>query len=226
MKGLSFFSACLALACVAHAQTDTLNPRPVTLDGKAATGLIVAQTKPEYPALARINYIQGKVRLQVLVSPEGKVTQANVVRGHPFLAAAALKAVHRWLYKPFRTERGPVPFVTVVDVNFALRNIKQDQIPPQPEEDLSRQVRPPAMLTPTATHAPVKHLRVLVSGEGEALDVNPIDGFPYQYDTALKLVEHCQFQPARWGALAVPWYLEVDVPVQEQPAAKAALLDR
>ncbi|MGD0694703.1 MAG: TonB family protein [Terriglobia bacterium] len=226
MRALALFTAFLALACVARAQTESTEARPVTLDRKAATGLILAQTKPEYPPLAKVNYIQGKVRMQVLVSSEGKVTEANVVQGHPFLAAAALKAVRRWLYAPFKTARGPVAFVTLVDVNFALRNLKQDQIPPEAEEYLRRQVRPPSMVTPLAPHAALKRVQVLVSDDGRALDVKPIEGFPYQYGAALRLVEQCQFQPAHWGPLAVPWYLDIDVPVEEQPALKEALLGR
>lgn len=226
MKLLALSTACLALASVAGAQTESSNPQPVTLNRKAATTLIVEQVKPEYPALAKVNYIQGKVRLQVLVSPEGKVTRANVVQGHPFLAAAALKAVRRWLYLPFKTASGPLPFVTLVDMNFALRNIKRDQVPPEPEQDLSRQIRPPAMLTPPSAQARVRHVRVLVNDDGQVLDVNPVVGFPYQYDEALKLVEHCQFRPAHWGPLAVPWYLDIDVPVEDQPAIKESLLVR
>lgn len=226
MKVVALSTACLAMAALAGAQTESSNPEPVTLNRKTATTLIVAQVKPEYPALAKVNYIQGRVRLQVLVSPEGKVTQANVVQGHPFLAAAALKAVRRWLYLPFKTERGPLSFVTLVEVNFALRNKRLEQIPPQPEQDLSRQIRPPAMLTPPASHARLKHVRVLVNDDGQVLDVNPVDGFPYQYDKALKLVEQCQFRPAHWGPLAVPWYLDIDVPVEDQPAIKESLLVR
>lgn len=214
-----FLSAGIALA-----QTQTSEPPPLMLNRKNATNRILAQTKPEYPPVAKVNYIQGKVRLQVLVSAEGKVAEANVVQGHPFLAAAALKAVRRWLYVPFRTDRGPVAFVTLVDVNFALHHMIQDQFPPEAEEYLRRQVRPPSIMTPPATQAFVKHLRVLVGDDGRAMDVNPVEGFPYQYETALKQVQEYQFRPARWGPLAVPWYLDIDVPTPEQPSPKQALL--
>jgi len=218
-KGLALVVECLTLACGATAQCGTSPARPITLNRRAATALILSQVKPEYPPLAKVNYIQGRVRVQVSVSLEGKVTDASVVEGHPFLAAAALKAVRHWLYQPFKTTAGAVPFVTLVDVNFALRNTKVNQLPPQPEQDLSRQIRPPEMLKQPPVHSPLMRVRVLVSDEGEALDVNPVAGSPFQYATALKFVEHCQFQPARWGPLAVPWYLNVDVPAQDQPAS-------
>ena len=210
----------------APAEDQPSDPKPVTLTRRVASGLIVSQIKPEYPPLAKVNYIEGKVRMQVLVSPEGRVEEVNVVQGHPFLAAAALKAVRHWLYAPFRTDRGPVAFVTVVNVNFALRNLQRDQMPPEAEEYLRRQVRPPSLVTPPAPHASGKHLRVLVGDDGQALDVNPVEGFPYQYATALKLVEQYQFRPAHWGPLAVPWYLDIDVPASESLPPNPALLQR
>jgi TonB family protein len=218
-KFLALVLECLMVTCGAAAQCGSSPPRPVTLNRRTATALILSQVKPEYPPLAKVNYIQGRVRLQVSVSLEGKVTTANVIEGHPFLAAAALKAVRHWLYQPFKTGAGAFPFVTLVDVNFALRNTKINQLPPQPEEDLSRQIRPPEMLSQPPAHFPTMHVRVLVSDQGEALDVNPVAGSSFQYDTALKFVEHCQFQPARWGRLAVPWYLNVDVPAQDEQAS-------
>ena len=210
---------CLALACAAAAQTNSSPAQIITLSKKTAASLILHQPKPEYPPLAKVNYIQGKVRLQVLVSPEGKVIEANVFQGHPFLAAAALDAVRHWLYRPLRTATGAVPFVTMVDVNFALRSIKIEQLPPKAEQDLSRQIHPPQMLKKPPANSPLVHVRVLVNDEGEAIDVNPVEGFPVQYDSALKLVEQCKFQPAHWGPLAVPWYLDVDIPAGSPPAS-------
>jgi TonB family protein len=218
-KVLALIVECLNLACGAAAQCVSSPTHPVTLNRRAATALILSQVKPEYPPLAKVNYIQGRVRVQVSVSLEGKVTEANAVEGHPFLAAAALKAVRHWLYQPFKMGAGAVPFVTLVDVNFALRNTKINQLPPQPEEDLSRQIRPPEMLSQPPVHSPLTRVRVLVGDEGEALDVNPVPGSPFQYATALKFVEHCQFQPAHWGRLPVPWYLNVDVPAPAEQAS-------
>jgi protein TonB len=218
-KAAALAFECLALACAAAAQTDSSTAKIITLNKKAAASLILLQPKPEYPPLAKVNYIQGKVRLQVLVSPEGKVIEANVFQGHPFLAAAALNAVRHWLYMPLKTAAGAVPFVAMVDVNFALHSIKIEQLPPRAEQDLSRQIHPPEMLKKPPANSPLVHIRVLVNDSGEAIDVNPVGGFPIQYDSALKLVEQCKFQPAHWGPLAVPWYLDVDVPAGNPPAS-------
>jgi len=206
----------LATAPGANAQAYLTTPGTVVLKSKAATKLLVDQEKPEYPTLAKVNYIQGSVRLQVLVDPKGKVYEAHVLKGHAFLAAAALKSIRKWVYRPYKTDTGPTDFATLVDFNFALRTQKVNDLPPEPEDFLSRQVKPPAVLvaSPAAPGATRLRLRVLVSAEGSAMDSELIQGPPSLFGNARRSLERWTFQPARWGNHAVPWYMEVDVPVE------------
>lgn len=192
---------------------------PIELSRKAASKLLLTQVKPEYPPLARVNYIRGQVRMQVKVARSGRVSDAHVLYGHPFLAASALAAIRRWVYRPFVTRAGPTEFQTLVDVNFALRTSNVEHMPPQPERDLTRQVRPPEVLVkPDQKSTASVHLRVLVGDAGEALDSTPLAGFVSGYEAARKQLEQWRFLPARWGNLVVPWYLDVDVPVEDPPA--------
>ncbi len=107
--------------------------RLLVLNSREASRLIVDQVRPEYPPLAKVNYIQGPVRIQLLVARGGRVAEAHVIRGHPFLAAEALKAV---------------------------------------------------------------------------------------FAAARKNLEHLKFQPARWGNHPVPWYIDLEVPVEGIPAVQ------
>jgi len=211
----------------AKAQADLTTPSGVVLKSKAATKLLVGQEKPEYPTLARVNYIQGSVRLQVMVDLKGKVREAHVLKGHAFLAAAALKSIRNWVYRPYKTDTGPTDFSTFVDFNFALRTQKVNDLPPQPEDFLSRQVKPPAVLgaSPAVAGATTLRLRVLVSAEGSAMDSQLIQGPSSLFGTARKSLESWTFQPAHWGNHAVPWYIDVDVPVERDPAAQSARVD-
>jgi len=214
----------LAASPHARAQIDLMTPGTVVLQGKAASKLLVDQEKPEYPTLAKVNYIQGSVRLQVLVDPKGKVCQAHVLKGHAFLAAAALKSIRHWVYRPYKTDTGPQDFSTFVDINFNLRMQKVSDLPPAPEDFLSRQVKPPAVLaeSPSAAGATTVRLRVLVSAEGSALDSELIQGSSSLIGAARRNLEEWRFQPARWGNHSVPWYTEVDVPVEASPSAEAS----
>lgn len=207
-----------------EAQSVSLPAAPPTLDHTAAANLIWTEVKPEYPPLAKLNYIQGRVRLRVLVSREGRVREAHVVHGHPFLAVSALEAVRRWLYHPLKAAWGPTEFMTVVEVNFSLRIKKIDLFPRDPERDLIRQVHPPHLLDrPLGQQLGSSvRVRVLVNDAGQVIDTQPLAGLAANFEAACRSVERWTFRPARWGALPVAWYMDVDVPVEDSSLRHAA----
>jgi TonB family protein len=205
------------------AQTVMAERVPVILDSKEASRLIVNQVKPEYPPLAKMNYIQGSVRMQLLVTDQGQVAEAHVIRGHPFLAAEALHAVQRWVYRPRRNEKASGGFLTFVDVHFALHLRQVERVPAQPERDLFRQVQPPTVVEKPKPSATVNfvRVRVLVGTDGRAIDSEPVSGPPANFAAARKSVARWKFRPARWGNQAVPWYMDVEVPMEAGDAAQS-----
>ena len=143
------------------------------------------------------------------------------------LAASALKAIRRWVYRPFVTAAGPAPFSTQVRVVFDLRDLhrQRDRFPLAPEQDLERQVTPPAVIErgpATASDSSIR-VRVLVSDEGRAIDSTLVSGPIASFESAQLIVTEWRFQPARWGNLAVPWYLDLDVPVDSRERSRAAI---
>ena len=225
LAALALGVGCLMIPPPTAGQAFPRVPKRVVLDAKQVLKLVLKREKPVYPPLARLNYIQGPVQVQVLVTREGRVSEAHVVEGHAFLAAAALEAVRRWLFHPARSRSGPAEFAAVLNVNFRLQARKLQEIPTQPEKDLGRQIRPPEVIAKTAGSlaAPSVRLRVLVGPEGHAIDAIPLAGPVARYAEAQEAVEHWRFRPARWGTLAVPWYLDVDVPVRDWSTARRAL---
>jgi TonB family protein len=222
-SALALLAGCWLAALPAAAQ-ETPSQGLEVLNPKKAAKYILKQEVPEYPPLARVNFIQGSVRLLVKVGREGQVSEAHILAGHPFLAVAALKAIRNWVYRPARSRPAPAEFQTFVDMNFALRYRKLEQLPRQPEMDLRRQVRPPELAEKPAESpsAATLRLRLLVGPEGSVVDSQPLAGMAMMLDEARENVSRWKFRPARWGTLAVPWYLEVDVPVQGWPASRAA----
>ncbi len=190
---------------------------PVLLSKRAATRLLIHQVMPKYPSVAKINYIQGPVDLQVVVTPQGKVGAVHVLRGEALLAAAALKAVKRWHYRPYIGTHGPVGFETRVRVKFALRVWKLAKLPSHPAKFLARQVRPPRVVR--APEAGLKahwvRMRVLVGEKGNVLDAEPLGKGNDDVGLVHSWHRNWRFLPARWGNLAVPWYLDVKVPVSQ-----------
>ena len=74
---------------------------------------LVQRTAAPYPALARSMGLQGVVKLDVLVSPDGSVKDTQIKGGHPVLAQAAVNAVRRWKW-----EVAPRESHEIVEVKF------------------------------------------------------------------------------------------------------------
>ena len=64
-----------------------------------ATRKIKKQVKPQYPALATQMKLSGTVKVAVVVAPDGKVTSARAVGGHPLFVAAAVDAANHWEFE-------------------------------------------------------------------------------------------------------------------------------
>lgn len=65
---------------------------------------VKTRIEPEYPELARKNNITGTARVEVLVTPEGKVKDVKVLGGNPVLVQAVVSAVSKWKYEPASEE--------------------------------------------------------------------------------------------------------------------------
>jgi TonB family protein len=65
----------------------------------AAGRKVAVKVVPQYPSLARSLKIEGIVRADVLVAPNGKVTSVEVKGGHPLLAQAAQEALRQWKWE-------------------------------------------------------------------------------------------------------------------------------
>lgn len=67
---------------------------------QASVRKLLERTGAPYPPLARNMALQGTVKIEVLVSPDGSVKEAQIKGGHPVLAQAAVNAVRRWKWEP------------------------------------------------------------------------------------------------------------------------------
>jgi TonB family protein len=76
-------------------------PNPAaTQESSQGTRKVATKTPPPYPAVARRMGIQGSVRMEVLVAPNGSVKSIELRGGHPMLAEAAESAVRQWKWEP------------------------------------------------------------------------------------------------------------------------------
>lgn len=81
---------------------------------------LITKVDAIYPPLALQARIQGVVRFNIVIGKEGRVSNIQLVSGHPLFVAAATDAVRQWVYKPTLLNGQPVEVVTEADVNFTL----------------------------------------------------------------------------------------------------------
>ncbi len=194
------------------------------LNDHAANKLLIHAAKPDYPAIAKVNYIQGSVKLHVTVNRRGRVSEVHVIRGEPLLAAAAIGAVRKWIYRPYHSSGGDAPFSTHVVVKFLLHPHRfLAHLPSHPDAFLEKQIHPPEAVYrhEPGPHSPSVRFKVLVGSRGEVLDATPLKANGLDVRLARENLEHWKFRPARWGALAVPWYVIVEVPAYHTLPAEA-----
>jgi TonB family protein len=72
-----------------------------------------AKVPLKYPPLARQLKLSGKVRVEVIVSPDGRVKGTRTLGGTPLLADAALEAIRMWRY-----EAGTKETTELVEIEF------------------------------------------------------------------------------------------------------------
>ncbi len=76
---------------------------------------------PSYPKIAQVAQVQGTVIIEAVISKAGHIESLNVESGPEMLRAAALEAVARARYAPYRLNGEPVEVQTVIRVEFRLK---------------------------------------------------------------------------------------------------------
>lgn len=74
--------------------------RLLSQDHAESTRKIISQVAPQYPTLARSMNIQGNVKADVLVAPNGAVKSVEIKGGHPLLVQSAQNALREWKWEP------------------------------------------------------------------------------------------------------------------------------
>ncbi len=68
---------------------------------------------PEYPSLARQMNVTGKVKVEALITADGRVTSTKVIGGSPLLVNAVLDALKKWKF-----EAAPKDTTEVLEFDF------------------------------------------------------------------------------------------------------------
>jgi len=74
---------------------------------------IKTKNTPAYPELARRMNVSGKVKIEVIIMPDGRVRSTRVIGGHPLLVQTCQDAVKEWKFFP-----APEETTQIVEFDF------------------------------------------------------------------------------------------------------------
>lgn len=104
--GASAVALLAGVACFAqNASTD---------DGKRK---IKSKVTPSYPELAKRMNVTGKVKIELVITADGRVKSTRVIGGHPLLVQPCQDAVKEWKFTP-----APEETTQVVEFDFHSAN--------------------------------------------------------------------------------------------------------
>jgi len=78
---------------------------------------VKTKVAPVYPELAKRMNVGGKVKIEVIITPEGRVKSTRALGGHPLLVQACLDAVKEWKFMA-----APEETTQVVEFEFNANN--------------------------------------------------------------------------------------------------------
>ena len=74
---------------------------------------IKTKVAPTIPELARRMNITGKVKIEVVIAPDGHVKSSHAMGGHPVLVQSCLDAIKEWKFEP-----APEETTQIVEFDF------------------------------------------------------------------------------------------------------------
>ena len=94
---------------------------PTFVPGGVMDGYLISAPRPQYPQLASLAGVQGKISFEAMISKTGGVEALKVLGGPQLLRRAATDAVKQWQYRPFEVKGRPVEVRTIIRVDVAAK---------------------------------------------------------------------------------------------------------
>jgi TonB family protein len=93
-------------------------PHPV--DEETVRKNLLVHPEPLYPPIARAARVQGTVEISVVIDPAGRIRSEKVLSGPAMLQQAALDAVRKWTFTPFRLNGAPATISAMLTIPFQI----------------------------------------------------------------------------------------------------------
>ena len=93
----------------------------VSAQDKTTKLKIISTPQPAYTEEARKNNIEGKVRLRITFSADGRIKTINVISGLKYgLTEKAISAARRMLFLPAERQGAPIAVSKIVEYRFLM----------------------------------------------------------------------------------------------------------
>jgi TonB family protein len=175
---------------------------------------ILRKVEPKYSERARKDGIEGTVKLKLIVAPDGRAKDIEVVKPlDPELDINAIAAVADWIFKPGTRNGEPVAVDTTVDVSFNLLKTTLQNDKALAENGISqpsviRKVEPwySKKASKNKIEGAVK-LTAVIAIDGHARDIKIVESLDPDLDAnAIAALEQWTFKPATKNGEPVATY--------------------
>ncbi|MEA5446741.1 energy transducer TonB [Gammaproteobacteria bacterium AB-CW1] len=98
---------------------------PLSREGQGEQNLSpVVRIEPQWPRRAVLDGIEGWVKIQFTVGPDGSVEQPRVIESHPprLFDQQAMRAIQRWRFRPRMVDGRPVEQTATQVIEFRLED--------------------------------------------------------------------------------------------------------
>lgn len=93
---------------------------PVRISSGVSAGMLLAPIRPIYPEIARAAHVEGTIVVEATISRTGAIESLRVISGPAMLQPAAIDAIRKARYQPYRLNGSPTEVQTTISVNFRL----------------------------------------------------------------------------------------------------------
>jgi TonB family protein len=91
---------------------------PLPIGGDVKQAQLIKSVAPEYPAIAKVQHVSGRVQIEAVVDTSGNVAGVKVISGPALLHQPAVDAVKKWKYSPAILDGQPTITHVIVNVDF------------------------------------------------------------------------------------------------------------
>jgi Gram-negative bacterial TonB protein C-terminal len=96
------------------------SPAPIQISGQEALARRIGRDRPAYPRFALAAGVEGAVKADLVIGPDGSIQKQGSIAGPPSLIAAAQAWIDGSRFRPFLRDGQPVSVTTTLPVVFAL----------------------------------------------------------------------------------------------------------